>query len=62
MNERVILDPLIHHGKPVIRGARVPVATVISGLAGGMSREEVARDYEIEVVDVEAAVSYARRS
>lgn len=59
MNERIALDPLIHHGKPVIRGTRVPVATVLGSLAGGMSMEEVARDYEIETADIEAALSYA---
>jgi uncharacterized protein (DUF433 family) len=59
MNERIALDPSIHHGKPVIRGTRVPVATVINSLAGGMSMEEVARDYEIALADVEAALSYA---
>ena len=59
MNERIVLDPAIHHGKPVIRGTRIPVATVINGLAGGMSMEEVARDYEIELADIEAALSYA---
>ena len=59
MNERIVLDPSIHHGKPVIRGTRVPVATIIGSLAGGMSMEEVARDYEIKLADIEAALSYA---
>lgn len=59
MNERILLDPSIHHGKPVIRGTRVPVATIISGLAGGMSKDEIARDYEIKIADIEAALSYA---
>ena len=58
MNERIVLDPSIHHGKPVIRGTRVPVATVINSLAGGMSKEEVARDYEIEIADIEATLSH----
>jgi uncharacterized protein (DUF433 family) len=59
MNERIALDPSIHHGKPVIKGTRVPVATIINSLAGGMSKEEVARDYVIEIADIEAALSYA---
>jgi uncharacterized protein (DUF433 family) len=59
MNERIAIDPLLHHGKPVIRGTRVPVATIISGLAGGMSKDEIARDYEIKIADIEAALSYA---
>ncbi|MCE0523569.1 MAG: DUF433 domain-containing protein [Methylacidiphilales bacterium] len=57
MNERIILDPSIHHGAPVIKGTRVPVATIIGNLAGGISMEEIAREYEIEIADVEAALS-----
>ncbi len=59
MNERIVLDPSIHHGKPLIRGTRVPVATIINGLAGGMSTQEVAREYEVEIADIEAALFYA---
>jgi len=59
MNERIVLDPAVHHGVPVIRGTRVPVATVIGSLAGGMSMKEVAREYEIGSADIEAALSYA---
>lgn len=57
--ERIIIDPKIQHGKPVIRGTRVPVARVIAELAGGMTREEVIREYEISAEDVAAALAYA---
>jgi uncharacterized protein (DUF433 family) len=59
MNERIVIDPQIQHGKPVIRGTRVPVARIVGGLAGGMSKEEVIREYEISEEDVLAALSYA---
>jgi uncharacterized protein (DUF433 family) len=59
MNDRIVLDSSIHHGKPVIKGTRVPVATIINSLAGGMSKAEVARDYVVEIADIEAALSYA---
>ena len=59
MNERIVLDSSIHHGKPVIKGTRVPVATIINCLAGGMSKEEVANDYGVEIADIEAALLYA---
>ena len=29
MNERIIIDPEIQHGKPVIRGTRVPVTHML---------------------------------
>jgi uncharacterized protein (DUF433 family) len=59
MNDRIVLDPSIHHGKPVIKGTRVPVATVIGALACGMSRQEVAGEYDVQIADIEAALSYA---
>ena len=35
------------------------MATIINGLAGGMSTQEVAREYEVEIADIEAALFYA---
>jgi uncharacterized protein (DUF433 family) len=59
MNERIVIDPKICHGKPVIRGTRVPVARVVGYLAGGMSFEDVQRDFDLTVEDVRAALDYA---
>lgn len=59
MNERIIIDPHIQHGKPVIQGTRVPVARIIGGLAGGMTREEIAEEYEVTEEDITAALAYA---
>ena len=59
MNERIIIDPEIQHGKPVIRGTRVPVTRIVGGLAGGMLKEEIIREYEVTKEDIEAALGYA---
>lgn len=59
MNDRIVIDPQIQHGKPVIRGTRVPVARIVGGLAGGMTKEEVIREYEVSEEDVLAALNYA---
>jgi len=59
MNERIVIDPEIQHGKPVIRGTRVPVARLVGGLAGGMTMEEIIREYEVSAEDVFAALNYA---
>ncbi len=59
MNERIVIDPEIQHGKPVIRGTRVPVTRIVGGLAGGMTREEIMREYEVTEEDIEAALNYA---
>jgi uncharacterized protein (DUF433 family) len=59
MNDRIVIDPQIQHGKPVIQGTRVPVARIVGGLAGGMTKEEVMREYEVSEEDVLAALNYA---
>lgn len=59
MDNIVVIDPEIHHGKPVIRGTRVPVARVIDGLIGGMTVEEISREYGITQEDLQAVLEYA---
>ena len=59
--QRITIDKNIRHGKPVIRGTRVPVDLVLGSLAGGMSYEEICQEYEIEIDDIRAAIEYARR-
>jgi uncharacterized protein (DUF433 family) len=59
MNERIVVDPKICHGKPVIRGTRMPVALVVGSLAGGMSFEEVQREYDLSIDDIRAALKFA---
>ncbi len=31
---RIIIDPEIRHGKPVIKGSRVPVDVILGSLSG----------------------------
>ena len=59
MNERIVIDPEIQHGKAVIRGTRVPVTRIVGGLAGGMTKEEIMREYEVTEEDIQAALNYA---
>ena len=59
MNERIVIDPRICHGKPVLRGTRMPVALVVGSLAGGMSFEEVQREYDLTIDDIRAALKFA---
>jgi uncharacterized protein (DUF433 family) len=59
MHKRIVIDPQIQHGKPVIRGTRVSVARVIGSLAGGMTTEKICQDYEIEEANLRAALQYA---
>jgi uncharacterized protein (DUF433 family) len=59
MDDRIVIDPKVCHGKPVIRGTRTPVALVVGGLAGGMSFEDVQREYDLTIEDVRAALRFA---
>lgn len=56
---RIIIDPKIRSGKPVIKGTRVPVDLIVGKIAGGMTVEEVAKEYELKKEDILAALHYA---
>ncbi len=55
---RIVIDPAICDGKPVIRGTRLPVTVVVGSLAGGMTFEDVQREYDVTVDDIRAALRY----
>ncbi len=59
--ERVMIDPRIMHGKPVIKGTRVPVDVVLGSLIGGMTYEEIEKEYGINKDDIIAAIEYAAK-
>lgn len=58
-HDRISIDPTVCHGKPVIRGTRVPVFVLLDALAGGDEIARIADDYRVTVEDVRAAVAYA---
>jgi uncharacterized protein (DUF433 family) len=55
----IVVDPAIRHGKPVIKGTRVPVDLIVGKLASGMTSAEVADEYGVTTDDVRAALAYA---
>jgi len=57
---RITRDPEICHGKPVIRGLRYPVQTILELLASGMTPEQILADYpDLEYEDILACLDYA---
>jgi uncharacterized protein (DUF433 family) len=44
-NDRIVLDPDILTGKPVIKGSRLAVEFIIDLLAQGWSEEDILRNY-----------------
>lgn len=55
----ISISPDLHHGKAVVTGTRVPVTIIVGSLAGGMTQEEVMREYAVTKEQVEAALGYA---
>lgn len=57
--DRISVDARVCHGKACIRGTRVLVSVILDNLAVGEQAEAIARDYHVEVEDVQAALLYA---
>jgi len=58
---RIVIDPKIMHGRPVIKGTRVPVDVILGSLVGGMSYEEIEKEYGIAKEDITASIEHAAK-
>jgi uncharacterized protein (DUF433 family) len=57
---RITVDPAQMGGMPCIRGLRIPVATIVSLVADGMTAEEILADYpDLQREDIQEALRYA---
>lgn len=57
---RIVVDPAVLAGKPVIRGTRVPVHLILGLLAAGESFDDILREYpQLRREDLLAAAGYA---
>lgn len=45
MFDKIVIDPNICHGKPVIKETRVLVSNILSALSSGQTFEEIVEDY-----------------
>ena len=58
--ERIVVDPRILVGKPVIKGTRISVELIIDLLARGYSKEQIREQYDhITTEDIQACLAYA---
>jgi uncharacterized protein (DUF433 family) len=61
--KRIIIDPKIMLGKPVIKGTRLSVEIIVEKVAYGATFNEIRRDYPfITEEDIKAALLYAAKS
>ena len=59
INERIAINPDVMVGKPVIKGTRIPVDTVVRLIARGMSQDDILKDYpNLTKEDIKAALEY----
>jgi uncharacterized protein (DUF433 family) len=59
--DRIVINPATRHGKPIIKGTRVPLEIILGSLAGGMEIVEIVKEYDLQKEDVLAALAYAAR-
>jgi uncharacterized protein (DUF433 family) len=60
--ERITIDPDVCNGKPVIRGMRITVETVLGFLSAGDSAEDILAQYPmLEPADISACLEFAAR-
>jgi uncharacterized protein (DUF433 family) len=57
---RIMVDPAVMAGKPVIRGTRVPVELIVRMSGQGMTEPEILNEYpRLQTRDIRAALTYA---
>jgi len=57
--DRIQITPQVCHGKPVIKGTRVLVSTVLGALAAGDTVETILEDYpNLTPDDIQAALAF----
>ena len=62
ISDRISVDPKICHGKPCIKGTRIPVYIILELLAGDTSPDEILRQYpHLTKGDIKAAINYAAK-
>jgi len=61
--DRIVRDPLVCGGEPVIKGTRVTLRTLLASLADGDSIEDILSDYTtLTADDVRAVIAFAADS
>ena len=58
--DRIIIDPKIMVGKPVVKGTRIPVEVVLERLAEDLDTKTLLADYpRLTKEDIKACLAYA---
>ena len=61
--ERIVMNPKVMTGKPVIKGTRLTVEYILNLLAHGTSQTELLREYDgLTLEDIQVCLLFASRS
>ena len=61
--DRIVRDPRVCGGEPVLRGTRVTLRTVLASVAEGASIDEIVAEFPtLAAADVRAAIAFAAAS
>jgi uncharacterized protein (DUF433 family) len=60
--ERIVVNPKIMGGKPIVKGTRITVEQVLKMLAQGLTTKDILKDYpHLSKDDVAAVLLYAAK-
>lgn len=60
---RIVFNPKILAGKPIIKGTRISVEFILELLSSGMSDQEIIKEYpHLRKEDILASIKYAAKS
>jgi uncharacterized protein (DUF433 family) len=60
ISERIYIDEKVCNGKPVIKGTRITVQTILGFLSEGNSPSEILKQYPtLNETDIQAALKFA---
>lgn len=62
LQDRIVLDPKVMAGKPVIRGTRLTVDFILNLLAHGTTENDILNEYKgLEIEDIQACFLFATK-
>jgi len=62
METRIIIEPIICNGRPIIKGTRITVQTILDFLDAGDTIDDILEDYgQLEREDILACLRYSSK-
>ncbi len=58
--DRIVIDPKILAGHPIIKGTRIPISLILNLLSHGYTFNKIIAEYpELKIDDIKSAILYA---